>query len=251
MAINIDPSVKFYGPKLKIERAKQHINDLKRQIREFAERKPYVVVVEKDADPKRCNMTIRVRQQMPPEIALTTGDAIHNLRSPLDLLAGDLVRLAGKNGDNARFPFATDATHLESRIKDTEIDKAGKHVVDEIRRLEPYPGGKGAPLRAIHDLDITDKHVAMLDVMSMGLMPDVRSAQLSTYGVRMGIRDGAIFMACPLPSNLKFGDEFQLAFYVMFSQGMPVVERESVIPAFKQLVQIIESVVTGFEKVTI
>ncbi len=186
---------KFRGSKLKIERAKEHIDQLNVEIGKFAKLNPYFVVVEPsfqigEAKPntKRCSLTVRIRKPIPERLLLIAGDAFHNLRSALDFLAGDLVRLNGRNGDNARFPFATDPKHLIDRIASTEIDKAGKKIVDIVLALEPYKGGAGKNLRALHDLDIEDKHISILQ-------------------------------ATPVPNNCKFGDEFNLTFEIQLARG--------------------------------
>jgi hypothetical protein len=46
-------------------------------------------------------------------------------------------------------------------IRRRYFDGAGDEAVSLLRRLKPYPGGNIA-LRAIHDLDIRDKHTSLI-----------------------------------------------------------------------------------------
>jgi hypothetical protein len=60
----------FASSYLKIQRAKQHITDLNRQIAAFRDRNPYRLVIELDPNiPGQCNGVIRVREKQPSGVA--------------------------------------------------------------------------------------------------------------------------------------------------------------------------------------
>ena len=252
--INVPADAKFRASKLKIERGKQLIAELDREIRSYAESRPCALVVE-HADlvipeaapnPDRCVLVVGVSNPFPECLALTTGDAIHNLRAALDMLAGDAVRLAGKNGDDARFPFATDAANLEVRIAKSELGKAGDTASGIVRALQPYPGGRGHALRALHDLDIADKHVSVLEAFSTGLPPDIHGA-VNIIGARIGpLRDGVRYFAGPRPVNCRFGDRFNLPFTVEFAAGLSFAE-QPLVPALQRMANEVETVAVIFE----
>jgi hypothetical protein len=255
---NISPKEKFYGPKLKIERAKQHISDLNLQITKFVKRNPYFLRVEPEpprnaielkGDPKRCHLTIRVREELTPCIPLTLGDAIHNLRSALDLLAYDLLRgISGVKENHIKFPFGANQSHFEGAVKNGQICLAGSKVVDVMLSTKAYPGGND-PLYSLHDLDITDKHFEMLEIGSTGLMPTIRG-NINIIDCRISpLKDGVVFAAMPTPGNCKFGDEFDVGVEIHFAKGLPF-ERESIVPTLFQLVKLVEDIVTEFEAIT-
>lgn len=102
----------------------------------------------------------------PPEIPLVLGDAIHNLRSSLDLLASDLARLNGKSTKGVYFPFAANATELEGQIKGKNFNRASQEAVALLRKIGPHHEGNKR-LRGLHDLDIMDKHQLILPVFQV------------------------------------------------------------------------------------
>jgi hypothetical protein len=85
------------------------------------------------------------------------GDAIHNMRSALDLMAVELVRINGGNDKGVCFPFSRDAAGIETAIKEAKFHRASSIARDLVRKLKPYGGGNDV-LRALHDLDLDDKH---------------------------------------------------------------------------------------------
>jgi hypothetical protein len=158
---------KFFSSKLKIERAKRHIQELSNGIVDYLKARPFRVVVEKDPNSPNHLWTLRVKNEVPCHLSAIIGDAIHNLRASLDLLASDLVSMAGGNTKNVYFPFGDDADGFEEMIKKRHLDQAGDDVVEMVRSLKPYKGGNEL-LRTIHDLDITDKHKTLIPTAHYG-----------------------------------------------------------------------------------
>ncbi len=89
------------------------------------------------------------------------GDAVHVLRSSLDLTATEIVRRAGKDATKVSFPFGTSAESLEKEIREKRVHCAGTAACDLVRKHRPYVGGNDL-LRAVHDIDIRDKHVELV-----------------------------------------------------------------------------------------
>ncbi len=89
------------------------------------------------------------------------GDLLHNLRAALDLMACDLVRLNGLNANGVHFPFSETPKDLPEMIKRRKFFRAGPEAVELLKKMRPYRGGQEA-LRAIHDLDIQDKHKELI-----------------------------------------------------------------------------------------
>lgn len=99
-------------------------------------------------------------------IPLAIGDAIHNLRSALDHLACDAVRLNHRSTKDVYFPFGTTAETLEDQIVRKNFNRASPEAIQLLREQEPWRGGRLA-LRAVHDLDVKDKHELIIPVMSV------------------------------------------------------------------------------------
>lgn len=219
----------FEASRLKLERAVRHGNELKWAIDRYLAEKPCVIVV----GPYPGGMAekfgtrawiARIRKPVPPTLAAIIGDLVHNLRSALDLLACDLVQLAGKSTKSVYFPFCDVATDLTETIKKRNLHRAGSDIVAAIKSLQPYKGGNIA-LRAIHDMDIADKHHALLPVIGavtvslgdlLGLPPTHQLQTLST--IIAG--DGQIIVGLPnIPGAPPLGTELPARFFLALSDA--------------------------------
>src|SRR4051812_45511039 len=85
----------FRGPKLKIERAERHIAELQAAIDAFLGRDPYPYVIKDDAERGTRSVIMEVRERVPDELGPIVGDAIHNLRSALDIMLCDIAAMHG------------------------------------------------------------------------------------------------------------------------------------------------------------
>ena len=110
---------------------------------------------------------------MPPDIALTLGDAIHNFRASLDHLAMDLCLLKDESTDGVAFPFSKVALGLNKEIKGRHFKRAGAAAVDLLVRIGPHAEGNRA-LYGLHQLDIMDKHRLVLPLFHASRALDVR-----------------------------------------------------------------------------
>lgn len=164
------------GPKLKLTRARQHLEETTRLWREYGESNPF-------KDGRRFTpqgveiLWLSVSRAPPVQISTATGDSIHNLRSALDWLVCDIVRANGKQpSQNTGFPTSDGS----------------------LKALEPLIGGRAASmlkrvrsarrwneaLWALHQLDVQDKHnqilttaAATLNVQTMTSMPMTRMTE--------------------------------------------------------------------------
>jgi hypothetical protein len=98
----------FEASRLKLNRAAKHLNELEIAVPAYLEQKPVGIIVEPfpgmEMSYDSRAWIARIRKPVPFELAPIIGDVVHNLRTSLDLLACDLVRLAGKStlGDVSR-----------------------------------------------------------------------------------------------------------------------------------------------------
>jgi hypothetical protein len=165
----------FHSSKLKTERARSHINALAAEVSDFSLSSPCHLVIGGNDDPEFKVFELKKTSPIPENIYLIAGDAVHNLRSALDHLAYDLVRIEiSKQGnksqekllEHVQFPIAADSHRVNNAIKTNQIDKAGKMVENAVRALRPYRGGNYG-LCALHDLDRIDKHRLIIPVIEV------------------------------------------------------------------------------------
>ncbi len=145
------------GARAKVERAKEHINDLSTQKALFLSGDPYGVTAE--FYPEH-NATIYFADRFadpPPELALVAGDAAHNLRSSLDLLAWALYRRTNSgDGRHIYFPICESPEKYKTQAPG-KIKGIGSTDVTAINSLQPYGTGND-DLWGLHEMDIADKH---------------------------------------------------------------------------------------------
>lgn len=106
--------------------------------------------------------------------ALFVGDAVHNLRSALDLLACEVVERSRKSPHHVHFPFSETRAGLTGQtagsppggeMQRKRFYRARQDAQDTLLALEPHgePGGNRL-LWGLHRLDLVDKHQDLLSL---------------------------------------------------------------------------------------
>src|SRR6266702_6379559 len=112
----------FYGARLKIERAKEHINDLNSRAQLFADTHPHTINLETDLDTGDKLLSIAPAEPFPDQLVCILGDALHNLRSALDHAWCSMVVSQTKW---TRFPLRDTKQSFESAIVPSRLWKRG------------------------------------------------------------------------------------------------------------------------------
>jgi hypothetical protein len=194
-----------------------------------------------------------VTEAIPIHLSTIVGDIVHNLRTSLDLLACELVRINGGDTDDVYFPFAMSASDLEYMIGKRHLDRAAPHVVDLIRSFKPYQGGN-ATLRGIHDLDIMDKHQELVPAhgriripFSEG-EPIIPSAGVQFERARLddALQTGILTRGHTRASNWPMGEGLPVHFDLTFPQEVPFAA-QPLVPWCEVFVQDFAGVVDAFE----
>ena len=244
------PTDPLYGPTLKIERSKCHISEFQETAQRFLGDRPYKLVAKSDAEGTK--LVIRVKKTIPLELSAIIGDAVHNLRSALDLLACDLVRRAGKSVDRVYFPFANNADDLGRVIKKRKLDRAGPKVVSLIKNLKPYKGGNGL-LRAIHDLDIADKHKLLVPIATLGGLADASMSFGDTTVIRLKnvsfgpLENDVEIVHFPAAQHIEIAKETTLAITISFGNAEPFVENKPVFGTLHQMADLVQGIIETFK----
>ena len=237
----------FDGSRLKIKRARHHMGDLMNEIRAFLLREPFYLEIVAGSAPGTKNWIVHVREEVPADFSAILGDAIHNLRAALDLLACELVRLNGKSDDNVAFPFSKSAATYGNALTERNMSRASLAALALMKTLQPYHGGN-EQLRAIHDLDIMDKHIMLIPATDMVAMPDYLGGTALRLGARVGpIRDG-LSVAAPadIAPYLRISGQSRGVFSLHFPVG-PLDGRE-IIPELIRLATLVENIVEQFAR---
>ena len=173
-------------------------------------------------------------EAVPEEAAAIFGDAIHNLRAALDLAACECVRSHQDcNDKNVYFPFCEKEDDFESFLEKRNITKASPEVVDYIRSLKPFRGGNIA-LRAIHDLDLRDKH--------RGLMPqvlNVGSPIIELYD------DNGVYYETPI----IVGDPDKATSVAFVFPNDTAFAGEEIIPTLHKLMALTDGIITALASI--
>lgn len=147
-------------PYLKIGSAKEHLGALEEKLRSFCTpTNAYTLTREDDIEHERHIMRMQLTK-IHPEIALTVGDAIYNMRASLDQTVWNLSRIKGIR-KKTQWPV------IEVWNRDTvkSFERCVEGVPDEafceIKALQPYHRGdafKGHPLWRLDEMCNLDKH---------------------------------------------------------------------------------------------
>jgi hypothetical protein len=205
---------------LKANWAKDHITDLDIAMNRFFETNPYGVVKEKDAATGEYVFRFVGMSPYPRDIVGHVSDALHNLRSTLDLLVWQLVLANGiqPNENQARdiyFPI-----HSSSLKKITSLIR-----LDAVQYLETWVGHK--TLRLLHDLDRFDKHREILGIGTshLGHINPERNAMIVAPHISM-LKPGDVILRLPdKERDPKIDFRFAVSFEVPnVAEGLPVLD---------------------------
>ena len=178
--------------RLKIERADKHIDDLKGALSAFFGSNPYKVMAKRDPQTRKMIYYLASIEPVPVDIALITGDIVHCLRDALDHLAQQLylVGTGNANGfrDKTSFPIMPSAKEFKTGLE-RKVEGMRQDAIDAIRRIEPYPTGKGADLYTFHRLNNIDKHRIIVTVMARHGGVGIAPLLMSTPGISAEMRE--------------------------------------------------------------
>jgi hypothetical protein len=243
----------FEAPQLKIARAKRHLHELESEVLDFLASKPFALMVEAPEAFQHTGShawTARIRKPIPTQFSTVIGDVIHNLRSSLDLMACDLVRLTGKSAEKVYFPFCNAEEDFHKTIKERHLHHAGAEVVELIKNLKPWRGGN-VPLRAIHDLDIQDKHQALVPMAAFTASSPITLTGLGNSPVNVPsiptrFKDGQWVMVIMPIANLPLGSEAPAHFDLTFGPETGPLSGKILIASLRQFVSLTDSIVELF-----
>jgi hypothetical protein len=239
----------FRGSKLKIERANQHILDLNATLSAFVSTDFYSLRVEKDPKTGDHVLKFGTTRPLPERIPLIIGDALHNLRAALDFVASELVRRANGPMKHIKFPVRETREEMEAALRGGEIRVSHPDVITCIlNEIKPYKGGNDA-LCALHDMDIADKHLLLIPVLSVTALThvDARVGSNVFKGCAFTVIGGGEHAILEMPKEYELQCQGQPMFAVVFGQGQPL-QGQPVAPTLHQLAQLVSGIVETIER---
>jgi len=232
--------------RLKIERAKHHVNDLNRKITNYLAQKPFELVFVRVKDSNWATPILKSQVPIPPEFSLIIGDAAHNLRAALDHIIWKMVGHLAKAPENIQYPFPTKAVcneRFRSTVMGREIQRAGENVVNTIITLNAQPGGDDL-IYGVHTLDIADKHKLIVTVAESATLQR-RLCVPANPELAVNWR-GLTWMRTtsnhPPDGWVEEKAKVQPAFFIAFGDGDPFVGQEVVTVLRKMTDRISEAV---------
>ena len=178
----------FSQPRQKLRRSASHISGLEDATREYFETDWYSCDFARSPE-GQYSLKVVVRGS-PRDFGLIVGDAVHNLRAALDLLAVEVVARNGGNTKNVYFPFADAAENLDEMIKRRNFHRASIEDQAALRQLRPFTGGNSL-LRSLNDLDIQDKHHSLIPHATFMTSPKI-SVKTDSNGHPSGFAEGQL-----------------------------------------------------------
>ncbi|MCL4679152.1 MAG: hypothetical protein KJ017_11245 [Alphaproteobacteria bacterium] len=150
---------------LKIERASEHIEDIKKVLRDDP---PFSYVVQSNTHIKRRQALVKRNTASIERIAIISGDAIHNLRAALDHVYWQIVSphvTDPRARKGIQFPFSDTAGRLNEAVSSRSAEKVSAGFFNCLIDLKPYlEYGGNKPLALIHAMDVEDKHKLLIPV---------------------------------------------------------------------------------------
>ena len=214
----------FNSSRLKIERANKHIADIESCIRRLKD--TYTVTIERNAETREQSVRYGLPQSdIPVQIALIIGDAVHNLKTALDyawttVIAG-LVPTAVSNF--SKFPVYGTREKLEDALRGREVHTASPALFNlMVSEIQPYSGGND-DIWAIHKLDILDKHRLLIPLVSITALQNIELENETREIIRgdtwAGTHIGWNYVDIPDGYHIK--NKGQVAVQVVFKNGFP------------------------------
>ncbi|HVV92102.1 MAG TPA: hypothetical protein VHD15_01670 [Hyphomicrobiales bacterium] len=212
-------------PLLRVEWAEEHIRNLSRASDALFASGAYGLVVAENSKAQQRRLRIVPYDPLPPHFGLRIGDAIHNLRSALDLATWEIVSpLNPRNPEQVQFPFVKKfegPQSLERAIENRGINLASKNIIQAFRESRPYDGGN-KDLFGLHILDIADKHKLLVPAITI----------LSINKLDLGAIDpGNMPNASLIGGRVRPNKEGHLPFFWTFKPGSPPINQNAVINA--------------------
>lgn len=246
MATGYPPELE--GIRLKIARAKTHIDNLNRSMRRFMDSNPYGIEVEQYTE-TMYRSVLRIYKGPPLNWSLTAGDAIHNLRSALDHLAWQLaLKTTNEPFRYTAFPISDAAERFSESPALKDIFRPAIPVIEGLQPYHAADSPRNRGLRFIADVDNVDKHRLVIPIFATTSIGTPKGLPIG-FNISLGrLTDGHVLAIGGSPQAARrMRVAVNLALYIPslsppiapvgVLRGMHDYVRDEVIPLFFQFFQ--------------
>ncbi len=212
------------SPRLKIERAKEHIGNLEPQIVGFRQRRPYRAIFKKKVDNGLADFVVQVEEDIPLGWSVLVGEVVYNARTSLENAWFDI---SGRpDHRKARFPLRGNAAAaLEAGL---HREKHGRMQAAMQTFLQIKNGATGDPFGMLVELDESNKHRLPL-LCASRLTQGVSLANQTAF--LTPLEEGAV-LTCLLRPGDQVNMENELPFEVTFAET-EITKGDAVIPSLR------------------
>lgn len=150
------------GIRAKLTRAREHLEQLDREMAAFTHRRPFVVVELPKPKVNVLSWGIRLTEPIPISWGVIMGEIAHDLRSALDNAIYELSveRLNKRPDDKTGFPIFDSPDEFANRGGERQIKHVGEAVKAFVRSLQTFNshGTAALNLLSLHRIWNQDKH---------------------------------------------------------------------------------------------
>jgi len=237
----------FEAARLKIKRAKQNINDIDALLRDSLAKYAYSISVEYNANIGCDLIRLKAPRMTPDEFSPLLATALHNLRTALDSAWLDV---AFDSPSVIEFPVYQTRNDLESAAESTLKHQAPEHIINFLMEvIQPYEGGDGEPIWALHGLDIKAQHGRSLH-LDYQFIQGIRA--IDDRGEEFAIPDltfvppHSFARRCDGRRNVKITDNGKPMLSVTFNDRLPM-EGQLILPAIGELAVFVSGTIDCIE----
>lgn len=215
----------FDSARLKLHRADKHIADLQTIIRTLPQRYTSTIEIDHNAGAQSVVYELPNADGIAKEMALITGDAIHNIKTALDYAwIGAVTKIpAFAVTSTTKFPICPAAKDVESALRKVNIHVACPVLFKWVMTVaKPHRGGNDFVFY-LHKLDIADKHRLLLPLANnfsiMGLTVEDDTGKPVTGDTAPAYGWGPIHADFFLKNKIK--DKGKPTPTIVFENGLP------------------------------
>ena len=261
----------------KVARARWHLGVVADSLASFLRRGPYEWSVEPDPAPSEYALVAKRREGLPDDLPLVVGELLHNARSALDVVVGEVSTLKqDQKADRAKlqFPIVSKEDDWDEKAK-KQLRDVPRPVVDLIREMQPF-GVRRAEfswLPDLRDASNADKHRLLHGVVAVGALSKVVIRRLVGsqhfgvgVGAEVGLEPGAKLsapdFALAVDSRIELHGErhvvarihtvgkvelplsWTVGYFVVFDEACPELQGKSVPSVLAGMIDGVEQAVT-------
>jgi hypothetical protein len=238
----------FDGASWKVKRAYRHIDELKSAIDALGGMEDERLSLTHLAN-GRSILKITDAGEIGAVIPLVIGDAIHNLRAPLDHIWMGLWKAAGKPGFGS-FPFDETRKNLEDKLEKSPV-VAGFPLAKEIilDHVKPYSDVDGNKiLWTITKFDKLDKHNLIIPTIEVSTITDMSFSTPSIKGIYISnCSFSNVECIADVNGPLEYEKRGKLSFEITFPKD-GFLPGEPVVPTLLQMAHATEEIVSLFRQ---